>query len=578
MAGNRRDPHHGRMSDTRSTDYGSTSDDTRPARHQLCLRRDTENKMLGGVCAGLAHAIDVDRSWVRLGFVIAALGAGPSIVIAYIIASCVIPAAADGSELRPAPPRIAHAMRIGLGLVALFSLFDVLDIGEQFGGPRVTPFGFDAVLGAALLIAAGAWLLSQRDDQRAGWIDDDPTYRPTPSDVSTSTAATSAPASSQTPPADEPAMASAFDPSSDTFLEDLYGPLPTATVLDEPDVRRSSGWLTVLRIVGWIGVLWFAFASLVTGALWLADIAEVRWPVLAALLAGAAVNVAFFALRTAKVARPLGALLLAAGLAAAMCGQLVSIPGAFGDRSLRPLTIAEVESRYRMAFGSLHLDLTAVEFPTARTTTIDVQVGGGEVNIELPTNVDVDVAAEVMGGRMSIFGRHQDGGRLDDDVSHRATVRDGDVANVSLRVRLGGGELNVRNGLNLDSPEGRLASGLPVLLKCTPGEGGATQCDHPTAELPELDCWVDGARKEALCRPSGLVHEIADPWPDDRGARHCTVPQGGGVIICEQPDVVDPAEETPDPPADDTRKFTCEQQADGTFTNCRPVEGSAQAA
>ena len=54
------------------------------------LYKSNENKMIGGVCGGLAEYFDIDPTLVRLGWVLfCALGG--SGILAYIIAAIVIP-------------------------------------------------------------------------------------------------------------------------------------------------------------------------------------------------------------------------------------------------------------------------------------------------------------------------------------------------------------------------------------------------------------------------------------------------------------------------------------------------------
>ncbi len=55
------------------------------------LYRNEQEKMLAGVCAGLADYFDVDVTWVRIGFVVAVI-AGLSGILAYIILWIAIPA------------------------------------------------------------------------------------------------------------------------------------------------------------------------------------------------------------------------------------------------------------------------------------------------------------------------------------------------------------------------------------------------------------------------------------------------------------------------------------------------------
>lgn len=54
------------------------------------LTRNTDNKMIGGVCSGIADYFEIDPTLVRLGAVVFACVAGGGIV-AYLIAWIIIP-------------------------------------------------------------------------------------------------------------------------------------------------------------------------------------------------------------------------------------------------------------------------------------------------------------------------------------------------------------------------------------------------------------------------------------------------------------------------------------------------------
>lgn len=54
------------------------------------LYRNTSDKMLAGVCSGIAEYFSIDPTLVRLGLVVFSL-AGGSGVLAYIIAAIIIP-------------------------------------------------------------------------------------------------------------------------------------------------------------------------------------------------------------------------------------------------------------------------------------------------------------------------------------------------------------------------------------------------------------------------------------------------------------------------------------------------------
>lgn len=69
------------------------------------LTRSNNQKMLTGVCGGIAEYFDTDPTWVRLAFVAGTLLGGPGI-IAYLIMSVVVPRspALPGADYRQLPP------------------------------------------------------------------------------------------------------------------------------------------------------------------------------------------------------------------------------------------------------------------------------------------------------------------------------------------------------------------------------------------------------------------------------------------------------------------------------------------
>ncbi|WP_298518187.1 PspC domain-containing protein [uncultured Nocardioides sp.] len=67
------------------------------------LVRRTDDKMLGGVCAGLADHFGIDRTLVRLlAVVVAVLGFG-SVIIAYLVAWLIVPKDVDVYSATPTP-------------------------------------------------------------------------------------------------------------------------------------------------------------------------------------------------------------------------------------------------------------------------------------------------------------------------------------------------------------------------------------------------------------------------------------------------------------------------------------------
>ncbi|HNP07891.1 MAG TPA: PspC domain-containing protein, partial [Cyclobacteriaceae bacterium] len=62
------------------------------------LYRDQKRKILGGVCAGLAHYFNIDPVWPRLLFALLVLGSYGGLLLVYIILWILLPASAELEE------------------------------------------------------------------------------------------------------------------------------------------------------------------------------------------------------------------------------------------------------------------------------------------------------------------------------------------------------------------------------------------------------------------------------------------------------------------------------------------------
>jgi len=120
---------------------------TRPA---PVLRRDTQHRMLGGVCSGLGRHLGVDPLIVRVAFVAAATAGGVGIVV-YLLAWAFVPA--GDAPARPVRLRTSRGMieiTLGVALLALSVLLTFRALGLLFS---------DAVVWPLVLVAAGGALL-----------------------------------------------------------------------------------------------------------------------------------------------------------------------------------------------------------------------------------------------------------------------------------------------------------------------------------------------------------------------------------------------------------------------------------
>jgi phage shock protein PspC (stress-responsive transcriptional regulator) len=55
------------------------------------LYRSRDNRMIGGVCAGLGEFVGIDPTMVRLGFVLGALFGVGSLIVVYLIMLLIVP-------------------------------------------------------------------------------------------------------------------------------------------------------------------------------------------------------------------------------------------------------------------------------------------------------------------------------------------------------------------------------------------------------------------------------------------------------------------------------------------------------
>jgi phage shock protein PspC (stress-responsive transcriptional regulator) len=90
-----------------SKDYSGNEGRTYARRR---LYRDTDDKIVGGVCSGLGYYFDVDPMWVRLGFAVIFFAFGTGILF-YILLMIIIPKAettAEKLEMRREPVDVNH--------------------------------------------------------------------------------------------------------------------------------------------------------------------------------------------------------------------------------------------------------------------------------------------------------------------------------------------------------------------------------------------------------------------------------------------------------------------------------------
>jgi phage shock protein PspC (stress-responsive transcriptional regulator) len=144
------------------------------------FHRSTTQKMIAGVCGGLGETLNIDPTWVRLFFILLALGNGAGVLL-YIILWIIMPeqggevasqatiqanineigeqARSVGNDLRSGVhnPNSRAVLIIGMGLV----LFGVLLFLQNLNIPWLQWVNFDN-LWPLIIVAAGIYLLVRR--------------------------------------------------------------------------------------------------------------------------------------------------------------------------------------------------------------------------------------------------------------------------------------------------------------------------------------------------------------------------------------------------------------------------------
>jgi len=113
------------------------------------LRRDPSGGWLGGVCAGIALRYGVDRTLVRLVFVVATAAGGFGVAL-YALGWLVIPAGPSTGRRRLPTGRGAVEVALGTGLLLLSVLLTFRGLGIWFS---------DAIVWPLVLIASGGALI-----------------------------------------------------------------------------------------------------------------------------------------------------------------------------------------------------------------------------------------------------------------------------------------------------------------------------------------------------------------------------------------------------------------------------------
>lgn len=377
------------MSETATTPLTPTETERR-------LIRPTDDRVVGGVCAGLARYFGLDPLVYRIAFAALVLLGGSGLFL-YGAAWLVIPDERRGESLVEEAIR-RHRTRpwlvLGVGLVAFGVLFGLTE-SHLWPDPG-------SLWIAALAIGLGVVWWQLRDRPRSGGTAEHGVGAPvTEAEVA---------------------------PPAGTVSGQPGGQATAETAPAAPKRRRIPILLpTIGAVLAAAGVL---------GILEITDIVDVDWALALAVgvvLIGLAVAVGAFFGATGALA-VIGTLLAAAMVLVAA----VDIPlhGAIGNREYLPATASELEPSYELAVGTLRVDLRDVVLP-AGTTRIETSVGIGELTVVVPAGVRVEVDARTQAGESIVLGSREDGWDVTQHVTAGAETATGPTLEVDAEVGFG---------------------------------------------------------------------------------------------------------------------------------------------
>ncbi len=354
------------------------------------LRRASDDRLLLGVCAGVARSLELAPLAVRLLAVALAAVAAPLVLGLYVVLAAIMPRD-DGRVLLGGAPADRRESLLGWSLVGLTLIWFA---GEEFrlGGlvwPALSSFGVFAAAASALVLLA----LAQRRETVG--VASSPTADASP-------AADEAPERDLAPredlvPADQPgAELAPGDPAresgatADTAIDGDAVTMPHETAARPPAAPRPPKRGPSIAVLGFGALLIVGATVFLLVALGLTD--PSAGAVAAALGAGAALAGAGAIAGAVTQRRGVfGLLALGVILAASAAGVALfetELDDGVGLRTERPLSASEIPDAYRLGAGELDIDLRDTELPPG-PTTVRARVAAGELDVFVPAGVRV---------------------------------------------------------------------------------------------------------------------------------------------------------------------------------------------
>jgi len=374
-------------------------------RHRLV--RPVQGRTLAGVCGAFARATGTDPVLWRVVLAVLTVFGGVGVMI-YLIAWLALPA--DGDTATPVE---ALAGRGRSRTSSIRTIIGLLIVAFSLAGYLTTPFGATPFVAIVLLGLVLVLLLRDRSGAGAG-LAGPPPVPPIP---------------------------------PGTAPHAPYGPFTMPPVPPTPGARWPVPPPVPPRPRSALGGLTVSVALVVLGGLIAADLVGVSMPALAYVAAPLAVIGAGLVIGAwigrARWLIPLGlafSLALGGGYVAIVDGHWIR--PSIGSVTYAPTSVADIKDSYSRDLGDIELDLTDVDF-SGRDVEVAVRIDIGSVRVELPSDVDVVVDADVSIGDARVLDQ-QWSGVGNDARTVNDLGRDGaGGGHVHLTVSVGMGDLEV---------------------------------------------------------------------------------------------------------------------------------------
>ncbi|MEE9963754.1 MAG: PspC domain-containing protein [Propionicimonas sp.] len=379
------------------------------------LSRPRDGAVIGGVCAGLARRLGIDPTVLRVIAVAATIFFGGLGVALYVAALLLLPR--DQEQFSPLTRVIPPLRRVPPVVLAVVVI--ALAVAITWGS------GSGAVLVPAGIIAVVLWfaVFRRRAPQAAA-------HTPEPTPFERASAAWRVRlAEQQVPgyelsPAEQPRWEQPYTDPSDRLVKDNL-PLPPA--VPAPTAHSWRLWGLALTLAG-VGTGLVALISIVFG------IPTGPGAYLSAVLAALGIT----AVVASRVGRP--PLLIPAIIGTAIATAIVQLPPAdlsVGDYE-RSISSESELTPVKVSAGNVRLDLSGLDLTSDRT--LEVEVGAGDVTLDLPTKESAKVDWQIGLGEVSFAGAS------DQPVSGNELVvgpASPSTHQLTVRVKIGAGDLAV---------------------------------------------------------------------------------------------------------------------------------------